>query len=368
VTTRGPARGWSPRAAIGEGVRSALAGRRISAVVVVLVVGLGGLVGAVDAIAVARLIDQEQQFLAAGGDVVVAQNKQSGVPVLACDQIGATTGVTSAALTVRDPAVVSAAPGADVGIVAATPGIWALLRIEPVGLGAVVPINLASRLGLRSGDWIVLRPAPGTTGDGLSQDPVRVTVADTAVLGDEYGGLLLPSLTSPGTAADACVVRARAADLPAVRAALPAALATGSGTTVVLDRLITGEFAADYRTAYRQRTLRIAWLGTGVLLGLVALLIAWLRRTTDALYTAMGADLAARVLVRGSEWSLLNVVGTLWGITLGVALAVAADAPFAIALQYVTRHATASTLLATAIVLTAQLRRPRSLLADLKDR
>lgn len=361
---------WPAGVAVGEGVRAALAGRWVSATLVLLSCWAVAAPGAFDAVAVARLAEEERRFLAAGGNVMLVENREAGVPAYACDQAARSPGVlASAALTRQEPAVLTAAPGGDVGVSSATAGIYGLLGVaadRPTG--AIVPVTLAERMGLRDGDWIVLRPAPGTRGTSLPSDAVRIAVVDTSVLGEAHGGIILPTTAAPGDTADACVVMARPADLAVVKSALPAMLPAGTGQTVVLDRLITGEFAADYSGQYRERPLQWAWAAAGAVVGLVWLLVGWVRRSADALYAAMGADLATRLQVRLAEWGLLAGVGATWGTALGIIFAVAMGAPFGIAANYVTRHALASMLMASAIVLIGQLRRPRSLLADLKDR
>jgi hypothetical protein len=368
----GPSLPWRPGVAVGEGVRSALSGRWLSAVLVLLMCWAGALPGAVDAVMVAELAAAEQRFLDAGGNVVMVENREAGVPALACEGLAAVDGVYASAALIRmdEPVTVSVARGGDLPVFAATGGIWRLLDVEasPVRSG-MVPVSAARRLGLVDGDWIRFERSPGTRGDWVPTAPMRVTVADTEILGDEFTGVVLPTTVTADTAADACVVSAEPARLRAVVDALPAALATGSGEAVVRDRLITGEFAADYSRAYRERPLQWAWLPAGVMVGLVWLLVRWLRRADDALYVTMGADATTRLLVRGTEWMVLAGLGALWAIVLGVVGAMSiANIPFHLTQTYVTAHVLATFLVATAVVLLGRAQRPRSALADLKDR
>lgn len=364
-------RRWRSRVAAGEGVRSALAGRWVSAVMLLLVIWAGALPGAVDAVTVAGLVADEQRFLDAGGEVLVVVNRDAGVPALACERLASTGAVrASAALSHQgEPATLTTARGGDVTAFAVTAGIWRLLGVEASQhRDVILPTSTAERLGLRDGDWIELERSPGTGGSWIPPEPVRVTVANMEVLGDEYTGVLLPTVATPAMVAEACVVSAEPAALPALRSSLPAALPGVSGQPVVVDRLITGEFTADPAAAYRQRPLQWAWLLAGLLIGLVWLLMRWMRRADDAVYATMGADPLARLLLRSTEWGVLVGLGGVWAVALGVALAVAADTPYPIALTYVTRHVGAVVLVAAAAMLLGQLRRPRSLLADLKDR
>ena len=73
-------RSWRTGVAVGEGVRSALAGRWLSALLVLLVCWVGASSGALDAVTVARLVADEQRFLDAGGSVVIVENHEAGVP------------------------------------------------------------------------------------------------------------------------------------------------------------------------------------------------------------------------------------------------------------------------------------------------
>lgn len=98
------------------------------------------------------------------------------------------------------------------------------------------------------------------------------------------------------------------------------------------DRLITGEFSADYSAAYRQRPLQWAWGAVGALLGAV--------------------------------WLLLAGLGKMWAVAAGTVLAVGLGASYPLALTYVARHVGAAMLLATAIVLLGRARRPHSKTGD----
>jgi len=361
--------------AAGEGVRSALAGRWVSAVMVLLVCWAGAAPGAADALAVTDLVAQEAEFVAAGGNVLIAVNKEAGVPAVACDRLsaGSSAGsgvLASAALTrLEEPAMIATAPGGDLAVYAVTSGVWRLLGVaSSPWRELILPASIADRLGVVSGDRLRLAASPGTGGALLPPRPLRVTVADAEILGEEYAGILLPVAPIAGAAADACVVAADPANLAGIRDALPAALPSRAGRTVVLDRLIAGRFTADYSTAYRGRPLAWAWLAAGSLLGMVWSLLLWLRRGADALYATLGARALSRLALRLAEWSALAVLGGLWGVALGMALAVGFGASFGLALPYVARHVGAMLLVSTALVLLGQLRRPRSLLAELKDR
>lgn len=365
-------RPWRVWVATGEGVRSALAGRWLSAASVLLVCWVGAVPGAVDAATVARLVDDEQRFLAAGGNVVVVENREAGVPQRACAQLAAADGIAgSTALTRLDePVTLSAARGGDLAVFAVTSGVWRLLGAEasPTRVG-IVPASIAGRVGLADGDWLRLERSPGTRGGWFPDEQMRVTVADTRILSEEYRGLLLPTVVTAGVTADACVVAAEPNHLSALKASLPAALASGSGQPVIRERLFTGEFTTDYALSYRQRPLQWAWVAAGCLLGLVWLLVRWVRRGDDALYATLGADAANRLLLlRVTEWVVLAGLGGVWAIALGVAGAMAAGARFSLAATHVVHHVGAALLVATAFVLISQVCRPRSLLADLKDR
>ncbi|HLV57811.1 MAG TPA: hypothetical protein VKY81_02900 [Natronosporangium sp.] len=363
--------GWRPGVAAGEGLRAALAGRWLSAVLALLVCWAGALPGAVDAVTVSNLVAEEQRFLDAGGGVVIASVREGGVPALACERLDRAEGVEAAAALTHlgEPATLSAARGGDVTAFSASASIWRLLRVTgSPARDAILPLSIAERLGVRDGDWLHFERSPGTGGEWVPGEPVRVTVADTQILGDQYTGLLLPAPAGADTLADACVVAAEPAQLPALKAALPAVLAGGAGPPVLQDRLFTGEFTADYSAAYAHRPLRWAWAAVGALVGAVWLLLSWVRRADDALYATMGAGAGTRLLIRGTQWLLLAGLGGAWAVATGTVLALVQGASYGIALTYVARHAGAALLLATGIVLLGQARRPRSLLADLKDR
>lgn len=343
---------------------------------VLLLAWAGGVPGAVDAATVSELVTDEQQFLSAGGDVLVVDNEPTGanpggVPASACVSLADAEPVhATAALTrLRDPATPTSARGGDIATFAASGDLWGLLgmRDSPARDG-ILTASIAERLGVADGQWLALEPSPGTLGERLPPTPIRVTVADTEPLGEAFTGLLLPTTVAADPVADTCVVRAEPAALDTLRSTLPGLLARGPEPARAQDRLFTGEFTADPSAALAQRPTQWAWTATGILIGLVWLLIRWVRRSDDALYATMGADALDRLLIRGTEWVLLAALGSAWGLTGGVVLAMALDVPYTLALPYVFRHVAASFLLATAVVLLGQVRRSRSLLADLKDR
>jgi len=364
------ARPWRPTVAMGEGYRAALAGRWLSGIALLLICWTIAVPGAADAVTVTRLAAAEESFIGAGGNVVLVANKEAGVPALGCDRLVTAAGIRgAAALTRLDPATISAAPGGDIGVVSTTAGIWGLLGLTPrQATGAILSSSVADRLGLRDGDWVDLGPAPGTAGTDLPAVPIRITVTDTSRLGEEYAGILLPVVPGTGTTAEVCAVAIEPAGFAALKRALPAVLPSGSGQTVVGDRLVTGRFGADYSGEYRGRPLQWAWTVAGALLGLVWLLVQWVRRSADALYTTLGADRLTRLLLRGTEWMVLAVLGGLWGMALGVTTAVVFGASFEHAVTYVLRHGAGTLLTATAVVLLGQAPRSRSLLNELKDR
>ncbi|QSB13659.1 hypothetical protein JQS43_19070 [Natronosporangium hydrolyticum] len=375
-TVWAPGRPWRIGVAAGEGLRAALAGRWPAAMMVLLLVWGGILPGAADAAMVAGLVADEQRFLDAGGDVLIVENDRrdgsgpSGVPAAACTALNESATVSAVALTrLPQPAAPRHARGGDVPVFAASGDLWGLLgaTASPERHG-ILPTTLADQLGVADGGWLALEPSPGTLGERLPLAPIRVTVADMSPLGDALTGVLLPTTPVADPIADACVVRTDLATLDTLRATVPAHLQLGADPPTVRDRLWTGEFTADPAADLAQRPLQWAWAATGPLLGLVWLLLRWMRRSEDALYATMGADATSRLVIRGTEWGVIACLGGLWAVTGGVIGALLLSSAFPIALAYVARHTVAALLVATAVVLVGQVRRPRSLLADLKDR
>lgn len=388
---------WRTQLAAGEGLRTLLAGRWLSVMLVAMFSAGLAAVAITDAVLVQRLVDDERQWVAGGGRVLVATNDAGGVPSAACEGLRSRPGVITAAAVTRlsEPVTLGVAPEAAVAAITATEGAAALLGLEEFVTGVVLPSTIADTTGLEVGSHLLMTPAPQTVGvtvsgptgarpagggpasavPGAGPRPALLTatplqvvgVADLSLLGEERsGGILLP--VSADGAAEACFISVRPGYLSAARAALPAVLATNGTASVVSDRLVGGEFARDYVQEYLQRGSRHAPWMLAAGLGVLWLIIRWLRRGHDGLYATLGAGPVERTVIRMSEWTALVLVSvSLAGVAIAVA-AVTMGLEAAVVLPHAARTTAITVGVATAIAAIAAAVPLRSPLDALKDR
>lgn len=340
-------RGWRAGVAVGEGVLNFVHGRWLSWVTAALVAAGLSIPALIDALWVSDLVTAEREWVAAGGRVLVVTNEAAGgVPRAACEATARIDGVEAAAALTRlsARAGLANAPEAGLVVVAAGEGISALLGTEPVS-GALIPPGLADDLGVETGDhlWVTRVPAATPNGpaaatggagaagtDGpLPVGPIAIgAVADASVLGESYESAVFLPVAAEGRA-EACVVRAAPGYVEPLRDALPTILTSDGSDAIVADRLIGGAYARNFAAEYAVRGLRDAPWGVGGGIAALWLLVTWVRRGRDSLYATLGADWAARAVMRASEGLALLATAAALAclVTIGSLALVGADLP-----------------------------------------
>lgn len=366
---------WPLSLAASEGVATARTGRWTSLLMALAVAWIVAAPGAADAVAVSRLIDDEQAWIDAGGYVFVVtgareDNNQNPVPATTCEGLASVDGIGASFAMQRTDATgtLSYIPGGRVSLYDVSAGALDFLGAAPAEGGVLLATaGFVDRTGAADGDvvTIVRRAAPNTV--PVASDPLTLRAVDTAVIGEEFdGALLVPALLT--TTADACYVRTDAAHADAVEAALPALLAYEGKPAVPSPRLFESEFTVDYSHAYESRALRWVWVPAAALLGLLWAMLQWFRRAHVAIYATFGMKPAPRLVMQVSEWGVLASLGAVWGWGLGVVGALALGAHPAQALGLVTFHGVLTLCGATALVVLLGLRPAGTLLNELKDR
>ncbi|MGA9597709.1 MAG: hypothetical protein WBV06_16255 [Acidimicrobiia bacterium] len=342
-----------------------------------LLIGWGiGALASLDARNVNQIVIEEQQFVDAGGRVLVAETP-TGVDRQRCDALNSSTGVVAATAVSRLTVFyeIRALPGSQVAVITATSGIAGFVaNAAPVGTQAALTPQLTERIGIGPGESIELvepnqRSGPVTTNDTVPAEPLTIGPAvDLALLGDTYNtGVLIPA--APIGVADACYVWAEPSHLEALSAALPALLVRDGEEATVRPRLFEGEFTVDYQRQYDSRTLRYGWIFGAVVLTLVWQLLTWTRRSRDALYASVGADASTRATIRLTEWIVVATTGGVWATAIGILLATHGEVPTDIAWEFVVRQVVATLAASTALItVTGLLWRRASVLAALKDK
>jgi len=386
--TRTPGLGF----AVGEGWRNAVCNRATGLVLTGLCALLFAGISILDALTVAQLTSDEAQWVAAGGDVLVVTNAE-GISALSCERLNTAEGVQGAVGVAKQydqRAGLGNGPDANLPIVGATAGIGGFLPERPPLDTVVVSTRTAEDYGLQNQAWIDLilanptdQDAVTTTDDDedVSDDTSTVLsslqvlpgvhklyVTDLRILGDEYSaGVLLP-IPAVGRV-DACLVWTQPGTRDSLRQALVGILpGPGDRPTVVADRLIIGQFTRDYLHDYLYRPWRWAPLPAGALVGLVWVLLRWVKRSDDGLYQSLGVSRPARALMRATEWAVYAVAGSLIGLTIALLIIelVVPAAPFI--LPHLVRSILGCLFASMTVAALAGLLPARNPLEALKDR
>lgn len=337
-----------------------------------------------DVVAIDQIMDDELDWLASGGTVLIATNEDAGVLSGACENLNRTSGVAGAVALSRwpSPVALTIAPDSPVTIVGATAGVTALLAIDGPVTGLIFPDGLAHQASLRPGSFVQLGQMPPANTSGSDTPPSRAlgdpppsmplevsAVEDLALLGDVLGSGVLMPVAAQGRA-DACFIRALPEHRDALRSLLPSVVGPPDAQTptIVSDRLIEGEFSRNFVAEYQGRDLRGAPYATGVSVGFLWLLIRWLKRSGDGLYSTLGAGRTARASIRAVEW--LFTLGAAMAIGPGISLAILAllDVPLVLATPQLSRALLAFVLSSSTVASFWALAPMRSPLATLKDR
>lgn len=362
-------RGWKVRASVVEGLISVRSSVLAPVVVAITALVLGGAL-LTDALVAGRVLRAEAAYLAAGGDLLVAQD-QAGRPLDAA-ACGAVTGLTG----VRAVAAVSVLPGAArvagrpdsaQTVVLATAGVLDVLGAPDLDAGDVlVSRTIAERWQWSAGAHLRLLPISGAR---VPSTVLTVrAVADLGLLSEGAStGVLV--VRSPGGDADACFVRIEPQYRADLRDALPVVLGSTSRSTVtVADRLPAGAAAVDPAVAFDTRATRWAGPAAGVFVGLLWGVVAWTRRGRSALYASLGVPYSGGVLLRWTEGSAVVLLGGLWGTALATTVGVVLlRAPVDATVSLCLRGGAAGVAVAVALVVLVGLWRPPTL-AALKDR
>ena len=368
-------RPWPLGLAVREGFATARTGRWTSLLLGLAVTWLVAAPGAADAVAVSRLIDDEQAWIDAGGHVYVVQGArtddgQNPIPVETCESLGSVDGVLGAFALSRtqDSGTLRHIPAGRASLYDVSAGALQFLRAAPAAGGVILATgSFAERTGVVDGEIItVARRGPIGTVPAVS-DPLTARIVETAVMGDEFdGALLVPSQL--GLTAESCYVKTDAAHDAALAQVLPSLLAYEGDPAVANPRLFSSDFTVDYTHAYELRPLKWLWVPAAAILGLVWAMLQWFRRSHVAIYATFGMRAAPRLAMQLAEWGALAVLGAAWGWGIGVTGALALGAHPAQAVNQVSAHAILTVAGASVAVTLLGLRPVGTLLNSLKDR
>ncbi len=321
-----PRNGWRARHSVAEAVANVRAGGFLAATVIAVVALMVAAAVAADLGAAHRIVAAEDAYLAAGGDLVVAQAAGEGsVDAAACVDLAALAGVRTAFAFDVQPggARIEGRPESQQTVVTATSGVAELLGIERLDADQAVVSTLiadrwqwspGSRFRLDAHDALALHIPPGVL--------TAAAITDLGLISQSASTGVLLVRAATGTA-QSCYVQVTPSYRDDLMATIPALLGeTSRGAVQVAERLPAGGFAQDPAREFEVRPTRWAGAAAGAIAGLLWAVVAWTRRGRAALYASIGVPWSGGVLIRWTEGLVVVVSGTLWGIVLGLGAAV----------------------------------------------
>jgi hypothetical protein len=363
---------WRTAASVGEGLANLRDGALLGAVLVAITTLVVAAALLVDVLTAARVLTAERDYLAAGGDLLVAQSAgPQGLDAGRCAALADVQGGrAAAALTVVPGAAhLVGRPESQQTLVTATAGILDLLDVPVLpDDGVVVSRVIADRWQWAPGSHLQLDAVDARAARAPSDVLTVAAVRDLALLSEGAStGVLM--IRPPVGDADQCFVRIDPQYRDDLRDTIPAVLGeTAANAVNVSDRLPPGALAQDPVAAYEGRTTRWAAGAAGLVVGLLWGVVAWTRRGRAALYASVGVPYSGGVLIRWTEGGGVVLLGVLWGAALAATVAVCTvDVPVGVALALVVRGGGLALALAVAVVVLVGLWRPPTL-AALKDR
>jgi hypothetical protein len=364
-------RRWRTGSSIAEGLRNVVSAPFLFGALTVAVALVAGGAGAADLVVTSRVLDTEQAYLDAGGDILVAQvTDGDAFGAAACTSAAGVPGVVAAAAVDERHVRIAGRPEVVQTVLAVTPGFAGVVDAALPGPGEVlVADTLAERWQWSPGGHLQMLPGD-SVGDGWTPPTEVQTVAATVPLtrlGDAASTSLVTVRPETGDAGS-CVLRVRPEQADDVAAAIPATLGEGPSRKVQVSRQVyTGQFGPDPAAEFAERPTQWAGLAGGAVIGVILALITWTRRQRAALYATLGVPPGAGVVLRWTESATPLLLGagwaTVWAATLGLALGLTPVH----ALLGAAGQVGAAVAVALAAVIVVGLWRPPTL-AALKDR
>lgn len=353
--TRAPV--WPLRLATREGIRNALLGRWVSALVVVTVSMLITATSFGAAWGASRLVQAETRWWEEGGGILLARATDQDHPVIdatRCDHVNSLPGVVGAYAATTPTGTLSPLPGVRATEIRVSPGVFRFHGIAPPGGPVLLAgASVLENRGISPGTEVV-----------ISGGLVAVVEVPDATLPQELAGAWLnPEMVSGS--AEHCVVKVEPGYHSGVTRYLETQLASPAGRPAVVLPLLASP--RDFVSEYRSRPLAWGWAAAAVLLGGMWALVTWLRRDRVAIHTTFGAHPQARLVIQLAEWTTLTLPALCWGWASAITWSVALGMQPHVALTQVSATAVAAWSGASLIAVAIGLIPVRSLLSALKE-
>jgi hypothetical protein len=288
---------------------------------------------ATDVTQISELIQFRRAVEAAGGSVVVAQSDE-GISAAECDRLNSAEFVIAAGGYSRgETSYLESRPGNAVRVGYVTSRVLSVMDPESNSLefsrsGLALSASFAQRRAVGEGDFVSISGVPvrrvGTVLD--SRDRMQSVEASVFLSSPPLGKV------------SQCWVEVKPGFEPWAAATVGYELADAETSISVYPLLRTGPFDRDVVAEYENRIGSHAWIGVGIGLGLMGLLIQWSRRSEIALLRAMGGRrilVAALIFLEtGSILAFGTTLGTITALLLNASqLSACSWEPISIALR-----------------------------------
>jgi hypothetical protein len=292
---------------------------RTAATVGLAALVLGGL-ALVELDATERVLALRAELDERGAHVFIVR-AEDGLPAARCEALRGLTGVRSAGgVRLSEPVAPLVAPRLRFQAAAVTTGIlpvWDPGYRQAEGTGFVIGRSVADELAVDSGARLTLA------------DGRRDVVADILDVDDRYpeAARWIVEVVPPSGRVSECWVEFSPSASGIARDLL-AAWFEGPGNQVEVRWLRPpDEFARDPARELATRPQAAAWLPLGGVVGLLAALVSWLRRSEAALYAVLGVRKWGLVLMAQLEAVVVVSSGYLLGVAWAAAIAEAVGGP-----------------------------------------
>lgn len=328
---------WKLRDLLVESVRNVAGGRVRSVLLAGVTAGVIGALVFIELSTTNELLTFQEGFTDSGGNVFIAASEE-GLASERCAALTSMEGVTgSASIEAGPPVETTIAPGTLFGTGEVTIGGLALFSpgtsasaVDVVD-GWVIGKAAASELGVSQGMWIGI--------DGSA--PRRVgTVIDTETRNPRISRWLM-SVRAPTGNVSECWVEF-APGVTTGRQETLGAVFSDSANVIVVPWIRLDEFSRDPVAELAGRPQASAWIVAGLLVGVMAWLVTWFRRSQIGLYRAVGTGPSTLLILGAVELGIPIVSGALIGGLWAVAIWTANTAGYPVTDQLAIAARTAS--------------------------
>lgn len=277
-----------------EGLANFAASRlRTVSMLAIMVLAIGG-TAVSEAITIDRIVEDQQRYIAAGGNIILARGD---IDVAACLDLTHLEHVIAAAAVRREPESLKLGlPGERAALVTATASVAGLVPLAsgqwPVADELIATADAAGERDL-------------TMGRNIAVDGRTITISgvgQTSRLGADFSSGLV-AFGPPTITYDTCIIETTTNATEVFERILEGLVARPGATLDTQRRVPQAEFGVDHPADYRERPTRLTWIPAGLAISLFWTVILTARRSERGLYASVGASTSTTTLIYLAEFT-----------------------------------------------------------------